>query len=133
MSDTDIKAIQGDLDVTAAVAAKDATIASQAAQIAHLEEQLVGAQDYIKNIEAQAASLAQQLAAANGQPDATPVPAGTPAEIKLTSPFGYIDDAGRNRHWNAGEVIATGSEIANLIARGASHDVTKAAPPASAG
>ena len=122
MSDTEIKAIQGDLDAATAIAAKDAAIASLSQQRDSLTGQLNQA---MADLSATRQELAQ-MKIASMPPEEKPLPPGTPKKIRLLSPHGFIDDNGRARNWNAGDVISTGQEIALLVGRGAEHEVLEA-------
>ena len=44
-----------------------------------------------------------------------------PKPIKLTKPFGFVDEAGHAYHWMAGRIIEDAAEIELLIKRGAHY------------
>lgn len=132
MADQTVVGITADLDATQAVAARDAQIAQLSQRVTDLTAQLgergaeiVGASRRVADLEAEIAALK----AAQAGPALPPPPAGTPQEIRLTAPYGYVDETGRTRNWRPGEVITDPHEIALLVGRGATHEVTK---PASA-
>jgi len=123
------------------LAARDATIANLREQIAEREKERDDARRSVtqltsqvgtprKQVSKQAAQLAVYKAKAKQatQPASVaappPVPGGTPQEIVLTQPYGFIDEHGANRSWPAGMKIQNPQDIALLIARGAAHMVT---------
>ncbi len=117
--------IAADLEHSEQIAAKDAQIAALQAELNARAEHVKALDDALAAADAQIAAL-QAAARAAEKPDAVPAPAGTPSEIQLTAPYGFVDDAGRNRSWPAGMKIASFGEVAMLIARGAPHTVTRA-------
>jgi len=123
------------------LAARDATIASLREQIAEREKERDDARQSVTQLTSQVGALQKQVseraaqiaayeakAKAATQPaaiaPAPPVPGGTPQEIVLTQPYGFIDEHGANRSWPAGMTIQNPQDIALLIARGAAHTVT---------
>jgi len=132
--------IDADLQHGAEITARDAAIADLRQQVATRDADISAASARVAELEATIASLRTDLAAqgthiasleamaaaaaAAADIDAVPVPAGTPQEIMLTSPYGFIDEAGRNRSWLAGARIRNPSQVALLISRGAEHQVT---------
>ena len=139
MSDT--QAITTELQHGQEIAARDATIADLRQQIAAKDVELKDAAENIGRLDATIAELRGELtkqgeqiatleAAAKAQagPEAPPVPDGTPQEIMLTAPYGFIDDHGVNRSWPAGARVRNRTDVATLIARKADHTVTEGAP-----
>ncbi len=119
---SDVVGITADLTATEGLVARDAVIADLQTKVATLTAELSARDEQIAMFMASTAaggSVANQL----------PVPDGTPMQIRLTSPYGYIDANGQNRAWLAGTVIKDRQEIALLVARKADHVVTEAAPP----
>ena len=41
-----------------------------------------------------------------------------PERIKLTAPYGFIDEEGVNRHWHQGAVVESPEEIELIVSRG---------------
>ena len=126
---SDVQGITGDLNATEALVAKEAMIADLQSQLTALAAQVASLTAAVAAKEAKIAELTSMAVAAGTLPNQAPVPEGTPLEIKLTSPYGYIDANGQNRSWLAGTVIKDRHEIALLAARKADHVVTQAAPP----
>ena len=54
-------------------------------------------------------------------PPAAPVEpdlkAALPASVTLDAPYGFIDDEGVNRYWNAGQVVTNSDDVALLVER----------------
>ena len=50
-----------------------------------------------------------------------PAGAPTPPQIQLTCPFGFYDESGQLRMWQAGQVVTDADEIKTLIGAGAEH------------
>lgn len=44
-----------------------------------------------------------------------------PTKIRLTCPFGYLDDDEQQHYWQANQVVTDPAEIADLVAHGAEH------------
>jgi uncharacterized coiled-coil protein SlyX len=133
--------IAADLALSEEIAARDATIAGLRQQVAQRDQTI---SDHSDLIAGQAATIEQTrvglsaaeqkiaaleaaaaaAAAAQADPDAVPVPEGTPKEILLTSPHGFIDAGGVNRFWPAGTRVNKPAEVALLVGRKAEHQVT---------
>ena len=90
-------------------------------------------QDTIATLWTKNAALEAELFSYKTTLDDMDVPEGTPLEIKLMSPYGFIDENGRPFNWQAGTVISDVLEIADLKKRGADFIVTKDAPAPEAG
>lgn len=123
------------------LAARDATIANLREQIAEREKERDDARQSVTQLTSQVGTLQKQVSEQAAQISAyeakakgtaqtaaiaapSPVPAGTPEEIVLTQPYGFIDEHGANRSWPPGVKIQNPQDIALLIARGAAHTVT---------
>ena len=135
MSDTDVQMITGDLDVTTAVAARDAMIASQGdtiqqqtAKIAELDAALLVANTSLAAATARADDLqdkfsstcADLLVARQALEKAGPPIAPAAPKFRLTAPHAFIDeDTSINHSWRAGQIVTDPDEIALLQQRGA--------------
>ena len=122
------------------LAARDATIANLREQIGEREKERDEARQSVTQLTSQLGALQKQVSEQAAQIAAyeakareaarpaslaapPPAPAGTPQEIVLTQPYGFIDEHGANRSWPAGMKIQNPQDIALLITRGAAHVV----------
>lgn len=49
-----------------------------------------------------------------------------PEQIRLLAPHGFIDEDGKNRHWQQGQVVFEPDDVALLIERGADYEPVEA-------
>ena len=46
-------------------------------------------------------------------------PQAAPDAIRLTSPYGFLDEDGNHRSWRAGAIVRNAADVAMLTGRGA--------------
>ena len=128
MSDTEIQAITTDLDISSAIASRDATISQLQGRVAELEGSLKATNEVAQNALGQVGDLHASMMAKTAelaQMSAHLEKVGGPAvpdgpRVRLTAPHGFIDEStGRNLFWTQGEVITDPAVIDMLKARGA--------------
>lgn len=134
MSDSDIRAIGAEIDGAAAMAQRDATIATQDRTITNLRRELdmeraraIRLQSDLDAVRAQLeAKIAEAFAPRPLPPEEAPPPAWVHHEVRMAKPYGFIEDkTHRHRQWAAGDVITNRREIWLLMERGAPMDVIK--------
>lgn len=72
--------------------------------------------------------MAKAPRAAEAPADETTAPVALPAQIKMTRPHGFIDDAGVNRYWRKDQVVFDPADVALLHERKADFEVVPDAP-----